>query len=94
MSGGGCSAWKAGRKVGDDRMVLRKVRQAKAARTRVGSEGRRRKISRRRSSPMVSMVVGAGGGDSGGGGGSGWQAMTGVRSDHNGFSSDSIPFSR
>jgi hypothetical protein len=49
-------------------MTWRKARQAKAARTRLGREGRRRSISRRRSSPRANKVVGAGsaGGGSGG----------------------------
>jgi hypothetical protein len=76
--GGGWRERKIARKAGHERTALRKLRQAKAARTRVGREGRRTKISSRRSSPMVNMVVGAGGGDSdggGGGGGGSWEAI-------------------
>ncbi|KAG0512836.1 hypothetical protein BDA96_10G048800 [Sorghum bicolor] len=48
--GGGWSARKRQRKAGE-RITARKAREVRAARTRLGSEGRRRKISRRRSSP-------------------------------------------
>jgi hypothetical protein len=60
-------------KAGDERTAWRKVRQAKAARTRLGREGRRRNISRRRSSPRAVKVVGAG--SAGGGSGGCWEAM-------------------
>ena len=56
-SGGGWSARKRRRKAGDERTASRKVRQLRAARTRLAREGRRRKISRRRSAPMAAMVV-------------------------------------
>nr|CAB3461999.1 unnamed protein product [Digitaria exilis] len=55
--GGGWSATKLRRKAGEERAAARKARQASAARTRLGREGRRRKISQRRSSPRESMVV-------------------------------------
>jgi hypothetical protein len=62
---------------GEER-TARKARQPRAARTRDGSEGRRRKISRRRSSVRASIVVDSRGGwgFSGDGGGDGdWEAM-------------------
>jgi hypothetical protein len=70
--GGGRETLKERRKAGDERTAWRKVRQLRAARTRLGREGRRRKISRRRSFPRSITVVGAGGS---GGGGDCWDAM-------------------
>jgi hypothetical protein len=68
-SGGEWSSRKRRRKAGDERTARREEWHVRAARTRVGREGRRRNISRRRSSPRAHIVVGSAGGDSGSGGG-------------------------
>jgi hypothetical protein len=64
-TGGAWSTRKLRRKAGDERTARWKAQQEKAARTRLGRSGRRRKISRRRSSPRSVIVVGPGGGAGG-----------------------------
>jgi hypothetical protein len=66
--GGPWTARKLRRKAGHEQTVRRNLRQAEAARTRLGRPGRRRKIWRSRSSPRSVMVVGAAAGG-------GWKAM-------------------